>query len=410
MTFLKIAWFEYFRRIRSKWFIIGTFGMPVLILGISMFGGYLSGSGAGVESKYFGIIDETAHYGEKLRNALEQRYADEEKAPVELAVSTGVFESLHKQYDALVEENSFDGYFHIPADFSEQPVLKFYAKSSSSIRQTEIIESLLGQILTQERAEEMDLSMELVSELLVNVDVDHYELGASEARATEELIASYIAPFVFMFLLFLGIFTGGQLLLRAVLEERSSRVIEVILSTVSYNDLMTGKILGLGLLGLTQSAIYLAAGAIAGAYYELNIITAEISILYFVYFILGYLLYAGFYIGVGALFDSEQEAQQAIQIISFVAVIPIILWTLVLENPNSFVVNLLCYVPPVTPFFMMIKVSVGATSLMQILATILVLVVSVYLSIRMAAKLFKTGILLYGKRITLPEIIKWVKA
>lgn len=410
MTFIKIAWFEYYRRIRSKWFIIGTFGMPILILGISMFGGYLSGSGAGLETKYFGVIDESGYYGELLRDAMDERYKDEAEAPIDLALTTGRLDELQSQYDLLVEDNSLDGYFHIPLNFSEEPILRFYGKSSTNIRQTEVLEAELGQILTQERAQEMALSMEMVQQLMVNVDVEHYELGASEARETEELIASFIAPFVFMFLLFLGIFTGGQLLMRAVLEERSSRVMEVILSTVSYNDLMGGKILGLGMLGLTQSAIYLIAGAVAGAYYDLNIITLEISLLYLVYFVLGYLLYAGLYIGVGALFDSEQEAQQAIQIISFLAVIPIILWTLVLENPNSFIVNLLCYLPPVTPFFMMIKISVGATSLTQILATLVVMIVSVYLSIRMAAKLFKTGILLYGKRITLPEIIKWVKA
>ena len=213
-----------------------------------------------------------------------------------------------------------------------------------------------------------------------------------------------------MFLLFLGIFTGGQLLLRAVLEERSSRVIEVLLSTVSYNDLMAGKILGLGLLGLTQSAIYILVGSIAGSYYGLSIITPAIGSLYFVYFILGYLLYAGIYIGIGALFDSEQEAQQAIQIITFVAVIPMILWSIVIENPNSTLVNALCYFPPVTPFFMIIKIALGETSTLQVGLTLGLMLISVYASIRIAAKVFKTGILLYGKRVSLPEIIRWIRA
>jgi ABC-2 type transport system permease protein len=172
---------------------------------------------------------------------------------------------------------------------------------------------------------------------------------------------------------------------------------------------MGGKILGLGMLGLTQSAIYLLAGTIAGYYYDITIITFSIGALYFVYFILGYLLYAGIYIGVGTLFDSEQEAQQAIQIITFIAVIPMLLWTLVIENPNSNLVNALCYFPPVTPFFMMIKIAVGETTLWQVLSTILVMMVSVYGSIRLSAKLFRTAILLYGKRITLPEIIRWIK-
>jgi len=113
---------------------------------------------------------------------------------------------------------------------------------------------------------------------------------------------------------------------------------------------------------------------------------------------------------VGALFDSEQEAQQAIQIITFIAIIPMVLWTLVIENPNSTLVNFLSYVPPVTPFFMMIKIAVGETTALQVATTILLMLISVYGSIRGAAKIFRTGILLYGKRITLPEIMRWIKA
>lgn len=410
MTFLKIAWFEYYRRIRSKWFIIGTFGMPILILGISMMGGYLTGTGAGLETKYMGLIDETGIYAQELVSALDERYVNEDVPPLNIMHTLGTFSELQLNYDALVKDHSLDGYFVIPASFTDSLQLKFYAQSTASMRSTEVVGAELRQLLTRDRAEALDLPLSELEQLFERIDIEHYDLGASEARDTEELIAGYVAPFVFMFLLFLGIFTGGQLLMRAVLEERSSRVIEVLLSTVSYNDLMGGKIVGLGMLGLTQSGIYLLAGIIAGYYYDIHIVTAAIGSLYFVYFILGYLLYAGVYIGVGALFDSEQEAQQAIQIITFIAVIPMLLWTLVIENPNSTLVNALCYFPPVTPFFMMIKISVGETSVFQVMMTIVIMMLSVYASIRLAAKVFRTAILLYGKRITLPEIMRWMKA
>ena len=410
MKYLQIAWFEYRRRIRSKWFIISTFGMPILILGISLVTGYMTGAGAGIETKHFGLIDETARYGLALSAALDQRYADQDTPPLDIAVSEGQFVELQHQFDALVSERVLDGYFVIPIGFDSDPEVRFYARSSSNIRLTEVIEAELKDLLISERAESLELAPAALEGLFFDVLIDHYELGSDAKRETDELIADYIAPFIFMFLLFLGIFTGGQLLLRAILEERSSRVIEVLLSTVSYNDLMGGKILGLGLLGLTQSAIYLTVGFLAGNYYDLSLVTPLIGLLYFVYFILGYLLYAGIYIGVGALFDSEQEAQQAIQIITFIAIIPMVLWTLVIENPNSTLVNALCYLPPVTPFFMMIKIAVGETTVMQVILTIMLMIVSVYGSIRLAAKIFRTGILLYGKRISLPEIIRWIRA
>ncbi len=410
MNAWKIAWFEYRRRIRSKWFIIGTFGMPILILAISLGTGYMAGSGAGIETKTFGMIDETSFYGEKLSFVLDKRFAQKETPPFNLAVSNGSFESLQSQFDELVNDKTLDGYFVIPHDFLSRPILRNYSRSSSAFRSSGIIESELKELLIKQKANSLQLSDAVLEEIFFDVDVAHFDIGSAEERETEELIADYIAPFIFMFLLFLGIFTGGQLLLRAVLEERSSRVIEVLLSTVSYNELMGGKILGLGMLGLTQSGIYLIGAFFAGSYYDLSIITPTIGLLYFTYFILGYLLYAGIYIGVGALFDSEQEAQQAIQIITFVAIIPMVLWTIVIENPNSTLVNVLSYVPLVTPFFMMIKIAVGETSLIQVVSTIIVMVVSVCGSIRLAAKVFRTGILLYGKRITLPEIYRWLRA
>ena len=410
MNALKIAWFEYRRRIRSKWFIIGTFGMPILILVISLGTGYMAGSGAGIETKNFGLIDETGFFGHQLSLALDQRIAQNETPPFNLAVSNGSLDFMQNQFDELVQEKTLDGYFVIPADFVNNPVLRLYSRSSSTYRSTDIIESELKELLIKEKAISLQLSEHVLEEIFFDVAVSHFDIGSSEERETEELIADYIAPFVFMFLLFLGIFTGGQLLLRAVLEERSSRVIEVLLSTVSYNELMGGKILGLGMLGLTQSAIYLIGTFIAGSYYGLSLITPTIGLLYFTYFILGYLLYAGIYIGVGALFDSEQEAQQAIQIITFIAIIPMVLWSMVIENPNSTMVNVLSYIPLVTPFFMMIKIAVGETSTFQILTTIIVMIISVFGSIRLAAKVFRTGILLYGKRITLPEIFRWMRA
>ncbi len=410
MSFLKIAWFEYRRRIRSKWFIIGTFGMPILILVITLGTGYLASSGAGIETKQYGLIDETHFFGEKLRLAVEERYADREDRPLDLAVTNGEFPELQSQFDAMVEEKILDGYFVIPEDFRLNPVLRNYSRSNSTFRLSEVIESDLKDILIADRVDHLQLPESTIDALFFDLDIALYAVGSGEERETEELVADFIAPFLFMFLLFLGIFTGGQLLLRAVLEERSSRVIEVLLSTVSYNDLMGGKILGLGLLGLTQSAIYLTVGILAGSYFDLSILTPTIGLLYFVYFILGYLFYAGIYIGVGALFDSEQEAQQAIQIITFIAIIPMVLWSLVIENPNSALVNFLSYIPPVTPFFMMIKIAVDETTVIQVASTILLMLLSVYGSIRLAAKIFRTGILLYGKRITLPEILRWIKA
>ncbi len=410
MKWWEVARFEYLRRIRSKWFIISTFGMPILILGVSALSGFLAGSGTTLEVKHYMVIDETGQFGDALVQELDQRYADREESPLDLAVALGSYEDLHLQYDSLVEERTIDGYFVIPGDILETFQLKSYGGSSSSLRMSDVVEAEMEDVLQDFKADALQIPDSTLQQLLVNVHLKFYELGSEESKGTADVIVSYLAPAFFLFLLLMGIFTGAQMLLRAVLEERSSRVIEVLLASMSHQDLMTGKIMGLGMLGITQSAIYLVAAAIASAYFDVDVMNAWTVILYFIYFVLGYLLFASFFIGVGALFDSEQEAQQAISLVSILAILPAMFWMLVLENPDSFLVNVLCYIPFFTPFFMIMKVAVQETSTIQVITTVLVLGTSVLLAMRGAARVFRVGVLLYGKRVTLPEIWRWIRA
>lgn len=410
MNALTVAVFEFRRRIRSKWFLIGTFGMPLLILALSLGSGYLLGSDTGLETKYVMCIDETSVYGELLKESIEHKYEENVTAPLEIAVTPGRYEHINQQFESMVEENAITGFIVIPEDFESSAALRIYGFSGSNIRTSEIIERALKDILLDKRADAQQLDASTKELLFFDIETSYYAVGETEEKDNTELMAEYMAPFLFMFLLTMGIFTGGQLLLRAVLEERSSRVIEVLLSTLSYRELMTGKILGLGMLGITQSVIYLIVITLTGNHFGIQLVDGVLVVLFLLYFILGYLFYASIYIGAGALFDSEQEAQQAIQIITFIAIIPMMLWTLVIENPNSTLVNVLSYFPPVTPFFMILKVALGETNAMQIASTLLVMTGSVIATIWAAAKVFRTGILLYGKRITLPEIWRWLRA
>lgn len=410
MNALTIAWFEYRRRIRSKWFVLGTFGMPLLIVALSLGTGLIASSDVGAETKMLAIIDETGVVGRQLQSRLETRFANRDVPPLVLSVTHGTYESLHAEFDAAVEAYTLDGYLVIPDLIYTTAQARLYARNASNFRLAERLESELQDILRSTRAMQMNVTPEVLDAIMVDIKLAHYELGSETETETEMLIADYLTPVIFMFLLFMGIFTGGQLLLRAVLEERSNRVIEVILSTVTYTELMVGKILGLGMLGLTQSGIYLTLGGLLGNSYGMSIVTWDLSALYLAYFVLGYLLFAGIYIGIGALFDSEQEAQQAIQIISFISLIPMFLWMMVIENPNSTFVNILSYIPLVTPFIMMIKIALGETTTLQIVGTMLLMGVSVWGVIMAAAKIFRTGILMYGKRVTLPEIIRWLRA
>ncbi len=411
MKVIDIARFEYLQRIRSKWFIISTFIAPVIILGISLLTGVLAESGALSSKKSYIIVDETNRYGDLLVQKVVSRLDSAERANLQLSVQLGPVEEYQTQLREMVLDGSLSGFLVIPRGFPDTLEIRVYSKNLETTRRNlRVLKSTLEEVVRKEKAQELQLDSLALASLFKRVQMSAYDVRTAKRKSEKELIGEYMVPFAVLFLLFMAIFTGSQLLMRAVIQERSSRIIEILLSAVSHQELMTGKIVGLGALGLTQVAIYLIIGWIAAAHFGLQVLSAIKVLLFVIYMILGYLWYAAVFISIGSMFDSEQEAQHAVQALSFIAVIPIMLWMLVLENPNSLGVNILCFIPPITPYFMVLKVAIGEAPLWEIIGTIAVSVIALVLTIRAAARIFRTAILMYGKRPTLPEIWRWMRA
>jgi len=198
--------------------------------------------------------------------------------------------------------------------------------------------------------------------------------------------------------------------MRSVLAERSNRLIEVLLSSVSPSELMSGKIVGLGLLGLTQLALYLIVGIGISNFKGLELFSSTNIVLFLIYFVFGYLLYAAIFAAIGALFDNEQDAQQAVSIFSLITVVPIFLASYVIANPQSVTTTVLSMIPIMTPFFMILRIGVLIPPLWEILTSLVLLIISVWMTMLAAGKIFRVAILIYGKRPTLPEIWQWVRA
>ena len=400
---------EFRIRVRSKWFLISTFGLPIIIISLSLVSGYVAGSGIGSSVKHYGVLDETGIYGKSVAADLEQQYKDGDEGLYAFQVETDVSESNRAVFDTLVTEGSLDGYFLIPGDVAKTLVVSFYSKKVGAFRDVSRFERVFNRLLVRNNVKNYNLDSTIVKTLMARAEVNSFELGKTDKLSGSQEFFRYMAPFAFLFLLFMGVFMGAQMLMRGIIEERSNRVIEVMLSVANYNEVMAGKILGMAGLGISQSLFYLIVLAGVGGYYGVNLINSMMVILFLAYFILGYLWWAAVFMAIGSLFDSEQDAQQAVSFISILAVVPMMLWTLVIDSPNSTLVNVLTYIPIFTPYFMIMKLAVNAASAFQIGTTLLIMLVAVYYTMRVAGKVFKTAILLYGKRITLPEIIRWIR-
>jgi ABC-2 type transport system permease protein len=218
-------------------------------------------------------------------------------------------------------------------------------------------------------------------------------------------------------LLYVNVLVYGFAVMRSIIEEKSSRILEVLLSSVTAKQLLAGKIIGVGAVGLTQVAIWLA---IAGAFSLIglsstgsalaNVHIPVIGVVAFgVYFVLGYFLYSTMYAALGSMVNSDQEAQQ----VQWPAMLPIIfaivMATPVLQHPNSQLAFWASLFPFFTPILMFVRIMAETPPIWQILLSIVLMLLTTWGLLGLSSRIYRVGILMYGKRPTLPELRKWLR-
>jgi ABC-2 type transport system permease protein len=231
-------------------------------------------------------------------------------------------------------------------------------------------------------------------------------------------------PSVFVYLLWVAIFAIAQMLLNSVIEEKSNRIIEVLLSSVTPGELMTGKLAGIAATGLTMLAIWIGSATAIGYCFsggeasgggEMASLPSDIaSILsttwllpaFFVYFVLGYLVYATFFLALGSTCNTLKEAQNLMAMVIPILIIPLMTMPFIPRDPNGTLATVLSWIPPFTPFVMMNRVT-GHPPLFDVIGTMVMLVLFVSFELWAAAKIFRIGILRTGQPPKFFEILRW---
>lgn len=248
--------------------------------------------------------------------------------------------------------------------------------------------------------------------------LDLYTLNkqdAFELKDDRREMFEFLMPFMFAMLLGLSIVTGGQYLLQGVSEEKESRILESMLCTVAAEDLLAGKLLGLGGAGLTLVAVWMAAGAFTAAPSAALLqfsFPPLLLVLAVVYFVLGYLFYASLMTGIGAVTNNMREAQQFAFMFTFSNFIPFIMLPKLMNHPDSGAAVALSLFPPTAPVTMMLRMAIPSSSVppWQIALSLALLAAAVWFAVRAAARVFRIGLLLHGKTPNLPEILRWARA
>ena len=242
-----------------------------------------------------------------------------------------------------------------------------------------------------------------------NIELKPVKLEESGKEGTADFLTTFFTAFIFIMLFFMLIMLSGQMLVRSLVEEKSNRLIEIIISSCTADELLTGKIFGLGALGLFQILIWaMIAVSLLGA--SVIPYTAFQNILpMFVYFLLGSVFFTAIFVGIGSIVTTEQEAQQITTYLSFVLLLPIVMILPLMENPNSILIKVLSYIPLTLPTTMILRLNIAPVPFYIISITIVIMMVSIYFAIKFASKIFRIGILSYGKRPSLKELGEWIR-
>ncbi|MBI3951286.1 MAG: ABC transporter permease [Acidobacteria bacterium] len=230
------------------------------------------------------------------------------------------------------------------------------------------------------------------------------------ARSEFEELAEFFGPFGMFLLLTMAIFLSSGYLLQGIAEEKQNRVIEVLLSSVKPTQLLAGKILGLGAAGLLQVAFYIAILILpATTFFTFLNLSAGKLLLSCVYFVLGYLLFASLMAGTGVIGNTVQESSQLSIIWTMTSMIPMFMLGALSGAPNSMLARGLSYFPLTAPVTMLLRISATKVPVGDVLISIGMLILGIYLAVKGAAKVFRAASLMYGKRPSLPEILRWLR-
>ena len=401
---LNIMKWEFMVRFRSKMFLISLF-MPLIFMVFSIIPAMLMDKGGDSEVKV-GIVNHAEHIASKFKNNIGNKYQFDDGKPKYWIFD---YENFDEAKTAL-QEKTIDAIMVIPAGIMDTSKSKYFARSLSNFKVIDELRNTLSHTVILQRMENQGVAVEMAESISKRVRMNTFEVN-KEGKLTEgnELMV-LLGPFFFVFLLVMAVFINGQLLLRSVIEERTNRMVEILLSTVSARELMTGKILGLGSLGMVQILFYLSIGVIYGMVKGIEIVRFDELPILFIYFLTGYFFFASIYATLGTLFDNEQDAQQSMTIVSIIAMVPLMGSFYFMANPTALVTKILSFVPPMTPFMMILRISSDAAEPWEIAATVVLMIVSVWGMMTLAGKIFRTALLMYGKRATLPEIWRWIRA
>ena len=408
---------EYLERVKRKSFIISTLLVPVLMIAL-MFAPALIMLFSESESKTVAVLDDSGVVAPRLSSNDE----------ITFVIAGG--ESL----DSARANSGYDAILVIESAAVERPQesVKLYSHGSLTMATDQYISSQVSDAIENVRLKAYNIENldKILREIEVDLSMPVIDIDKAEDTATSSVL-SYILALVMDMMLYMFILIYGQMVMTSIIEEKTNRVLELVVSSVKPQWLMLGKIIGVGLVAITQILIWAAiigmcsvfalpafaampaaAGEpeIAGAIAQLSDVGFMVSLVVYMllFFIGGYLFYSAIFAAIGSAVDNIQDASQLTSIATMPVIIGIVASMAVINNPTSGMAFWLSIIPFTSPMTMMSRLPFGVT-VWETLLSLVVLYICFMLLLWVCAKIYRVGIFMYGKKPTLVEIIRWAR-
>jgi ABC-2 type transport system permease protein len=416
----RIVWREYWTRLRSRAFVLSTLGLPLTMAAALAVPLWIASRSSSHQVR-IAVVDGTGRIAQDLVRALEQVQGRGSRLSVtELIEHPSNLAAVRDQLRKAVLEHRLDGFLIVPDDAIKTGTVEFAARNPFEPQLAETLTQALTRVLLFERLREKHLPLDDATLFATPVRLGLFKIVGT--TMAEEHGQAIVPAILLATILYATLLMYGMTTMRAVIEEKSSRIMEILLSSVRPIWLLTGKILGVGAVGLTQYLIWATAGAILTAYARFAAqmlspgargpqldLPLGMWIWLVVFFLGGYLLYASLYAAVGAAVSSEQDAAQIQMPVTALVIASFVLFVPLMQNPNSTTSIVLSEIPFFSPILMVLRICLETPPLWQILMAILLLGATTTGTVYLAARIYRVGVLVYGKRPSVTEILRWVR-
>jgi ABC-2 type transport system permease protein len=422
-----VATSEFLTLVRTKAFLIGVFMMPVFVGG-SIALQKITMERPDTERRSFAVIDMTGVLYEPLARAAEvwNRVATSPAGtpvagtfdPSRVDLAGRPAEVVRLELSDRVRRGEIFAFVEIPASVLDPQVdapIRYYSNHPAHEALPRFLEEMLAREIVNRRFEAASLDRAMVDQLTRTPPVDSLGLversgtGITQAAGVDKL-RTFAIPGAFMLAMFLLVMTSSPQLLNSVIEEKMSRISEVLVASVTPFQLMMGKLLGSVAVSLLLGFIYLSGGYALAAYWGYGgVLTPGLVIAFLFYLVLAVLLFGSMFIAIGAACTDLKDAQNMMTPAMVLVMFPLFMWVAVLRAPDSGLALAISLFPPSTPFIMLLRIALQPPPpLWQILLSALLVGVTVVLAVWAAGRIFRAGLLLHGKAATPREMLRWI--